>query len=136
MGCEKLQYKYTVIECEKLQYIYNETSSITTPLTEDYPQCGGPGGVNGKMAAVLANWAAGRVEQIIASLYINFGMALWLALLLHAVGVEVYLALTPTEGNRLRQVSYDRQMERGFKNPGNAGLTAGRLSDDDTAHNR
>ena len=28
---------YTVMECEKLQYIYNETSSITTPLTEDYP---------------------------------------------------------------------------------------------------
>ena len=127
---------YTVMECEKLQYIYNETSSITTPLTEDYPQCGGPGGVSDKMAAVLANWAAGRVEQIIASLYINFGMALWMALLLHAVGVEVYLALTPRESNRLRQVSYDRQMERGFKNPGNAGLTAGRLGDDDTAQSR
>ena len=85
------------------------------------------------MAAVLTNWAAGRVEQIIASLYIIFKMALWMALLLHAVGVEVHLALTPRESNRLRQVSYDGQMERGFKNSGNAGLTAGRLGDDDTA---
>jgi hypothetical protein len=34
------------------------------------------------------------------------------------------LHLTPRESERLRQVSYDRQVEAGFKNPGHAGLVA------------
>lgn len=59
----------------------------------------------------------------------SFGMAMWLATFMHLVGVEVYLALTPRESNRLRQVSYERQMERGFKNPGSAGLTSDRWGD-------
>lgn len=32
------------------------------------------------------------------------------------------LHLTPKESERLRQVSYQRQLEAGFKNPGHAGL--------------
>ena len=68
-------------------------------------------------------------EQIGASLRISFGIALWLALILHLVGVEIYLALTLRESNRLRQVSYKRQLEKGFSNPGSAGLTADRFGD-------
>lgn len=39
------------------------------------------------------------------------------------------LRLTPAESERLCQVSYQRQLERGFKNPGAAGLVAQRLGD-------
>lgn len=59
----------------------------------------------------------------------SFGMAMWLAIFMHLVGVEIYLALTPRESNRLRQVSYERQMERGFEHPGSAGLTSDRWGD-------
>ena len=59
----------------------------------------------------------------------SFGMAMWLAMFIHLVGVEIYLALTPRESERLRHVSYERQMERGFKNPGSAGLTSDRWGD-------
>lgn len=62
----------------------------------------------------------------------SFGMALWVAIFLHLVGVEIYLALTPRESNRLRQVSYERQMEKGFKSPGSAGLTSDRWGDAET----
>lgn len=41
----------------------------------------------------------------------------------------VQLRLTPAESERLRQVSYERQLERGFKHPGSAGLVAQRLGD-------
>jgi hypothetical protein len=34
------------------------------------------------------------------------------------------LHLTPKESERLRQVSYERQVEAGFKNAGHAGLVA------------
>lgn len=59
----------------------------------------------------------------------SFGMALWVALWLHAVGIEVYLHLTPREAERLRKVSYQRQLEAGLKNPGSAGLTSDKLGD-------
>lgn len=52
-----------------------------------------------------------------------------LALWIHAIAVEVYLRLTPAEGERLKEVSYQRQRERGFRNPGTAGLTAEKLGD-------
>jgi len=52
-----------------------------------------------------------------------------MSLFLHMVGVEVYLALTPAESERLQVVSYEKQLEAGFENPGNAGLTAERWGD-------
>ncbi|OLN97920.1 hypothetical protein CCHL11_02607 [Colletotrichum chlorophyti] len=58
-----------------------------------------------------------------------FGMALWLALAIHAIGIEVYLRLTPAEAERLRNVSYKRQLEAGLNPAGRAGLTADRLGD-------
>lgn len=39
------------------------------------------------------------------------------------------LRLTPKESNRLRQVSYERQLERGFSRPGYAGLVPERFGD-------
>jgi hypothetical protein len=41
------------------------------------------------------------------------------------------LRLTPRETQRLRQVSYEKQLEAGMKNPGSAGLTAERFGDAD-----
>jgi hypothetical protein len=41
------------------------------------------------------------------------------------------LHLTPREAQRLRQVSYQRQLEAGMRNPGSAGLTTDRLGDTD-----
>ena len=54
---------------------------------------------------------------------------IWLGIFLHAVGVELYLNLTPAESERLRMVSYEKQKERGFKHPGSAGLTVDRWGD-------
>ncbi|KAK1624253.1 hypothetical protein BDP81DRAFT_330556 [Colletotrichum phormii] len=58
-----------------------------------------------------------------------FGMALWLALALHAIGIEIYLKLTPAEAERLRNVSYKRQLEAGLNPAGRAGITADRIGD-------
>ena len=54
-----------------------------------------------------------------------------MALFLHTVGVEIYLKLTPRESECLRRISYEEQLEAGFKNPGSAGLTIDRLGDAD-----
>ena len=66
-----------------------------------------------------------------AALDLSFGMAMWLAIILHLVGVEIYLGLTPRESERLRRVSYERQLEAGFSHPGSSGLTSDRWGDAD-----
>ena len=43
--------------------------------------------------------------------------------------MQQQLRLTPKESNRLRQVSYERQLERGMSRPGCAGLVAERFGD-------
>ena len=80
--------------------------------------------------AVEANLSSPKgVAEAMAALQISFGMAGFLALIIHMIAVELYLKLTPAEFERLRQVSYERQIERGFKHPGSAGLTIDRFGD-------
>lgn len=54
---------------------------------------------------------------------------MWMSIFLHAIGVEIYLNLTPAESDRLRTVSYEKQLEAGFDHPGSAGLTVDRWGD-------
>lgn len=61
------------------------------------------------------------LEQAGAAAAWTFGTCGFLALIIHAVGIEVYLKFTPAEAERLRQVSYERQLGR-FKHPGSAGV--------------
>ena len=64
-----------------------------------------------------------------AAINISFAAAGQLAFFLHVLCTEIYIALTPREADRLRRVSYQRQKEKGFKNPGSAGLVAQRIGD-------
>lgn len=82
-----------------------------------------------QLVVVHAGLKGANPEQITASTGMSSGMAMWLAIFLHLAGVEIYLALTPGENERLRQVSYERQLERGMKHPGSAGLTSDRIGD-------
>jgi Predicted membrane protein (DUF2306) len=116
---------YTTMSCDQITFMYGSSN----PVQKFYPQCSSPNSTVNDLVVVHASFGSGRPEQIGASLGVSFGMAVWLALFMHLVGVEIYLALTPRESNRLRQVSYERQMERGFQNPGSAGLTSDRWGD-------
>ena len=113
-----------VWRCDEIKFV-----SDPSPLVQQYyPECFTSNATADDLVVVHANFN-GRVEQIGASLDLSFGMAMWLAIFMHTVGVEIYLALTPREGERLRQVSYERQMERGLEYPGSAGLTVDRWGD-------
>ena len=92
-----------------------------------YPACAAdPTGYASVQAKLLG---ADSILNAMAALHASFGMAGLLALLIHALGVELYLTLTPAEAERLRKVSYERQLERGFSRPGSAGITVDRLGD-------
>ena len=121
--------QYAAMSCPELQFVLgNDTSA----LYQSYPACDP---ANSKFTT--DGWVAvkgdfnGAAPNIMSALSQNFGMAGMLALLLHGIGIEIYLKLTPREGERLRQVSYERQLERGFTNPGSAGLVVEKFGDAD-----
>lgn len=135
---------YAVWSCAKIA----ATISKDTDLVSTYPACASfvDGSNLDQVSAVLADMGGSSPVNAGAALNLSFGMALWLAFAIHVVGVEVYVSfstryiedtsltelqlhLTPREAERLRQVSYTRQLEAGMSNPGSAGLTADRLGD-------
>lgn len=118
---------YGVKSCGQIAFMHDTT---LTSISSTYPLCNPEtGGYNETKVAVPAKFG-GEIESIAAALTESAGMALWLALLLHVVGVEVYLRLTPRESERLRRISWERQIERGYgERAGRAGLTADRLGD-------
>lgn len=118
---------YVPMICDEIVFVQDSLAQYNTM----YPQCSIADMTVDGMIAVAANFGSDRKEQLQASLELNFGMAAWLSIFLHTIGVEVYLNLTPTEGERLRRVIYAKQLEAGMKNPGSAGLTVDRWGDAD-----
>ena len=116
---------YTIQSCDKLLY----TLGNATTVYDKYPQCHLNSTVGGQVV-VKASFGPG-MDNVISALDIGFGMAAWLALFLHAAGIEIYLRLTPREAVRLRNISYQRQMELGMKSPGSAGLVLEKFADAD-----
>lgn len=114
---------YIAEPCEKVAYMVDNPEEFEAR----YPQCGVTNGTSSGWTAVPASFM--QKEQVGFAMNMTFGMAGWLALTMHAVGVEVYLRLTPRESERLREKSYQRQLEAGFSHPGSSGLTADRLGD-------
>ena len=117
---------WQVSSCDKLVFI---NDGNTKAIEDRYPQCANRGPGENPRVAVLADMTGGLDEGIASSLGLSFGMASWIAIFLHVVGVEIYLNLTTAEGERLRNVSYQKQLEAGLRHPGSAGLTTDRLGD-------
>ncbi|KAL8721906.1 MAG: hypothetical protein Q9225_001502 [Loekoesia sp. 1 TL-2023] len=107
---------YGVWSCDELDFLYKNLG-MPVPQAE-YPQCLLPDGSldRGFLVAVEATHLLTRPEQ--------YGT-------IHIIGVKIYLAMTPRESERLRRVSYEKQLEAGFASPGSAGLTSDRWGDAD-----
>ncbi|KAB8266529.1 hypothetical protein BDV30DRAFT_232381 [Aspergillus minisclerotigenes] len=111
--------------CDKIDFIIGREQTL-----ESYPDCASfyNGSHPDQNVLVLGDFN-GNADKIGTALNLNFGMAFWLALFLHAIGVEIYLQMTPKESHRLRKISYIRQLEAGYRDPGRAGLTVDKFGD-------
>ncbi|KAK5631048.1 hypothetical protein RRF57_006763 [Xylaria bambusicola] len=118
---------YDAQPCDKINFTLGGQDATMS----FYPECAAffSGENLHQQAVVKATLFADNAIEVGAIFNIVFGPAGWLALVLHVFGAECYLRLTPAEHDRLRNVSYQRQLEAGMKNPGMAGLTADRLGD-------
>lgn len=120
---------YFIQPCFKIAFLYNNAEHPTVDL---YPVCASFfNGTNLNARAIVEAFFFNdrRPEQIAAALDMTFGMALWLGFFIHVIGIELYLQLTPAESHRLRQISYKKQVEAGFRNPGFSGTTVERYGD-------
>ena len=120
--------RYVAYPCAEMLFAYQNNAS---QLYNAFPACNP---ANAQWApdgyvVVKGDLNGNSPMTAAAALGLNFGTAGFVAWILHAVGVEIYLRLTPRESERLRQVSYERQLERGFANPGSAGLVVERFGD-------
>lgn len=115
---------YFSTPCRTIDYITSNYGGSQMML---YPSC----------AEDPSGWAAVKVnensetspEQIGVSINASFAASILVAFAVHAWGIELYLALTAAEGDRLKQVSYEKQLQRGWKRPGDAGLTPHKFGD-------
>lgn len=123
---------HSVWSCAKIAFTWKFNGQEGNYL-DSYPACRNTSEANTSSVyiPIKADLTVENVIQNGASLELTFGMAVWLALFLHGVGVEIYLRLTPRESERLRMVSYERQLAAGYKNPGSAGLVVEKFGDAD-----
>jgi len=107
---------YTIWSCDEAQFTLGDSQAFTA----EFPQCAqlGPSGL------ILVSADYSNRLHYASALRSTFGISLWLALVLHVFGAELYISLTQDESERLRRVSYQRQLDAGYANPGSAGLTA------------
>lgn len=134
--------------CAQIASVLDEVDTLAF-----YPACSSfLDGSNPDVRVIVeGDFASQNPLELGAALAIPFGAAGWLSLLLHTIAIETYvsihncmnalvmrqqadyptvqLRLTPIESDRLRQVSYERQLERGSTRPGYAGLTVERFGD-------
>ncbi|KAH4810860.1 hypothetical protein HBI49_089120 [Parastagonospora nodorum] len=122
---------WSVWMCDEISFLYTNLG-MDFPKA-DYQECFLPDGSldRWKRVAVHAVQNHAKLEQLGSNAVAPFGTMLWICLFLHVVGVELYLRMTPKETERLRRVSYEKQLEAGFRNPGSAGIVLDRWGDAD-----
>lgn len=105
---------YVAYSCNVLRFILQDDSALSSRYPTCTPVVDGTNMLGEALqVAVQANFkggSEGRTEELSAALRACFPMAAWLAWALHIIGTEVYLKLTPAEAERLRQISYIRQV--------------------------
>ncbi|KAG9033136.1 hypothetical protein FRB95_000554 [Tulasnella sp. JGI-2019a] len=81
---------YTVFRCDEVEFTLNE-GNMSNVFSTKYPSCQGVAATS--VVPVRAD-IGGTIEEIGSALRLSFGAALWLALTLHAIGVEYYINRT------------------------------------------
>lgn len=109
---------YSLWQCAEIGYV------LETPeaLAKAFPQCATPNALanpNGLQVSVHASWKEGDLGEA-SALRATFGMALWVAMMLHFVGIELYLRATADESKKLREwprrnASVNEQMELPYR---------------------
>lgn len=79
--------------CDKLAYTLGHNETLNK-----YPTCSTfYNGSNPQQQAIVVADFNGGDENVSAAIGLNFGMAIWIAIFIHAIGVEVYVCTSHQE---------------------------------------
>ena len=85
---------YTSRPCAQIAYTFQTLGNAAAITTYLYPDCKAFfNGSNPDQQAVVPLNLNGPPEQVGATLGESFSMAVWLALAIHAIGVEIYVSV-------------------------------------------
>lgn len=132
---------YQAIRCAEIYYMYEHVGvpAKGNPTGLLYPTCNNVTDASTALSSVtispkdntntftIVSSKGSGPENAAALVRTMFIMGAWVALVIHVLVIEVYLWLTPAEHDRLRKVSYQRQVEAGMRPKGrylDAGLTS------------
>ncbi|KAH7339060.1 hypothetical protein B0J17DRAFT_659636 [Rhizoctonia solani] len=94
---------FSLWKCAEVGYVLRSRDA----LVRAYPECGTPTALQEPTwahVAVHSSWNEGRLGRASAT-RASFGMALWVAMILHFVGIELYLRYTLDESRKWREWS-------------------------------
>ncbi|KAK3714027.1 hypothetical protein LTR37_008056 [Vermiconidia calcicola] len=111
---DKMEF-YEAQRCDKIFFGYDSVGvpAAHNPTAQLYPGCGSDPATSKAHVAVPAGSAG--PENVSVGYNLTFGLAAFIALVIHVVGVEVYLHVTPGETERLRVVSRERRAKAGME---------------------
>ncbi|KAH8901210.1 hypothetical protein GQ53DRAFT_707487 [Thozetella sp. PMI_491] len=100
--------------CDKVAWLFENDQNKTLYV---YPECEAffSGQNSNQHVSIKAQFLDSTLAEKMSVMNMIFGASMWLGLSLHAFGVELYLYLTPAETERLRQISFQRQLAAGKK---------------------
>ncbi|KAH8662556.1 hypothetical protein BX600DRAFT_382626 [Xylariales sp. PMI_506] len=105
---------FTAMPCAEIDWLLVD-QELTTSM---YPSCiTFYNGSNPMQQVAVQGALDGDLSEVTAAYDLTFGTAHWIALVIHIIGVEIYLKLTPEENMRLKRVSYQRQLDAAMKYP-------------------
>jgi len=104
---------HSIWTCDEIAFL---SGNATSTFKQEFPQCLSATSLKETYVSVQAKWTD-RLH-IGSAFRVTFGMATWVAFAIHAIGVEIYIHLTGAESLRLKKVSYQKQIERGLRDPG------------------
>ncbi|KAH8681384.1 hypothetical protein BX600DRAFT_543963 [Xylariales sp. PMI_506] len=112
---------YMAQPCDKVAFML-ETKNETLAA---YPACASffSGQNPAQQVLVKANIGGSNSVETVTAFSIVSGMSLWVALAIHAIGIEIYLHLTSADSGNSRSASYQRQASANIENPSRASLT-------------
>ncbi|KAK2736346.1 hypothetical protein FQN57_000796 [Myotisia sp. PD_48] len=128
MGISLLGKYHNVWPCSMVEWTWNYYNATNFQVT--YPACANLSAAEMERTyvPVLGNmFSPDDPAQIGASFQIPAAAAIFLGVVIHAIGVELYLTVTAPNAYKLRVESYKRQLAAGYIDPGNAGLVAERF---------
>jgi hypothetical protein len=100
---------FIVRSCAVVDHMFGSNATIVEVL---YPACEGfySGAQRETYVMIRGNSKATRPDHVAANFGITCATSAWVALLLHCLLVEVYLAWTTTEAERLGRSSHERRL--------------------------